>query len=185
MSGPQSPVPKDAPLMVAWDAYKATEEFANSRTWAGIPAHTEGSLWAAFVEGWKAAGGAVWPSAGPSVVSGVRVEDVDELVAEIDRLVAKYRFDAQDVGWLPLSQFAPVFAKLATYARLRGPAAVSPPDIDIQSLAFRLSAAIRSEGNHTDIIAQILRDVQGGVLQDSKVDPGVRPDAPEGKGTRI
>lgn len=51
----------DSPLMKAWDAYKATEEYRNTRTWAGVPAHTEGSLWSAFVEGYKAAG--VWEAA--------------------------------------------------------------------------------------------------------------------------
>lgn len=48
-----SAVPSDHPLMLAWGAYKLTEEFANSRRWAAHAAHVDGSLWAAFVEGWN------------------------------------------------------------------------------------------------------------------------------------
>jgi hypothetical protein len=55
MSAPQKPIPEGAPLMQAWLAYKGTPEFANTLSWAGKL--NEGSLWAAFVEGWKAAGG--------------------------------------------------------------------------------------------------------------------------------
>jgi hypothetical protein len=50
----QSPVPADDPLMVAWTAYKATEEYANTKKWATSPQDTDGSLWAAFVEGYRA-----------------------------------------------------------------------------------------------------------------------------------
>jgi hypothetical protein len=68
-------------MMVAWEAYKATDEFQSSKRWAltiapmlqaGSPDfelkrscdvmpfeqrsnHVDGSLWAAFVEGWNAA----------------------------------------------------------------------------------------------------------------------------------
>lgn len=55
--GVMSPVPKDHPLMIAWEAYKATEDYANSRTWAAIPAHVDGSLWSAFERGFRASGG--------------------------------------------------------------------------------------------------------------------------------
>ena len=51
----QAPVPQDAPLMVAWNAYKASEEYANTEYWATRPEHTEDSLWAAFVAGFNAA----------------------------------------------------------------------------------------------------------------------------------
>ena len=50
----QTPVDQYSPLWRAWKAYVATEEFRNTKTWAAIAAHTEGSLWAAFVEGFKA-----------------------------------------------------------------------------------------------------------------------------------
>ncbi len=60
-------VPADDPRMIAWTAYKATEEYANSFKWAvgrSVPTdpraaedrrtHVEGSLWAAFIEGFEA-----------------------------------------------------------------------------------------------------------------------------------
>lgn len=67
---------KDEPLMIAWEAYRHTDEYANSLKWAmtadlhmtaspGVQRlqhpHTEGSMWAAFMAGWIAAGGKVNP----------------------------------------------------------------------------------------------------------------------------
>lgn len=43
------------PVMVAWDEYKKTEDYANSKKWAAHREHTEGSLWAAFAKGFEAA----------------------------------------------------------------------------------------------------------------------------------
>ena len=83
MSTAQSAIDKDSDLAIAWDAYKASDSFQNSRKWAlhiapivqsGDPdaelkracelmpfeqrkRHVEGSLWAAFMAGWNAAGG--------------------------------------------------------------------------------------------------------------------------------
>jgi hypothetical protein len=59
MSSASSPVPKDHPLMVAWRAYLSTEDFANTRRWVdeGDESAVDGSLWAAFEQGWRAAGG--------------------------------------------------------------------------------------------------------------------------------
>ena len=54
MSYAMSPVPADHPLMIAWEAYKATDEFSNTRTWASVPEGTDGSLWACFVAGYNA-----------------------------------------------------------------------------------------------------------------------------------
>lgn len=74
----QAALPKDDPMLVAFERYKATSEYANSKHWAlrvapmfqageGRDAtcdlmpleqrarHVDGSLWAAFVEGWNAA----------------------------------------------------------------------------------------------------------------------------------
>lgn len=53
-------VGEDEPLMIAWTTYKQTPAYANSLKWAnqGEP-YAEGSLWAAFVEGFKAGGGTV------------------------------------------------------------------------------------------------------------------------------
>jgi hypothetical protein len=53
--GEMSAVPKGHPLIVAWDAWKQTDGFANTRKWAHVEEHLEGSLWAAFMEGWLAA----------------------------------------------------------------------------------------------------------------------------------
>lgn len=50
----QTPLPKDDPLMVAWEAHKATEQHANDVRWAKVEAHTVGSLWSAFEAGWRA-----------------------------------------------------------------------------------------------------------------------------------
>lgn len=47
--------PKDSPLMVAWEAHKRSEEYANSKRWAAKPEHLEGSMWAQFLAGWNAA----------------------------------------------------------------------------------------------------------------------------------
>lgn len=52
----ETPIAKDDPLMKAWEAYKATDDFANTRHWALKEPHTEGSLWAAFMAGWLARG---------------------------------------------------------------------------------------------------------------------------------
>lgn len=79
MSGEaMSPVPPDHPLMKAWTAYKAGDDYANSYKWAtaGIDPppvkdrdptanyptaesyrrYVEGSLWAAFMAGFAAGG---------------------------------------------------------------------------------------------------------------------------------
>lgn len=54
MSGVTAPVPNDHPLMEAWEAYKATPEFGNTKQWAAHPEHLLGSLWAVFDAGWNA-----------------------------------------------------------------------------------------------------------------------------------
>ena len=46
---------KDNPLMIAWANYKATEEYTNTKHWAARPEHVDGSLWAAFEAGFRAA----------------------------------------------------------------------------------------------------------------------------------
>jgi hypothetical protein len=48
-------VPGDDPLMVAWNRYKETEAFANTKRWSTVPQHVDGTLWAAFVAGFRAA----------------------------------------------------------------------------------------------------------------------------------
>src|SRR6185312_13301722 len=54
MSETTTPVSKDSPLWLAWEAYAATEEYANTKRWAVVPEHAEGSLWAAFERGFAA-----------------------------------------------------------------------------------------------------------------------------------
>lgn len=44
--------------MAAWEAYKATDDYANTKRWAGHDDQAaDGSLWASFERGWLAAGG--------------------------------------------------------------------------------------------------------------------------------
>ena len=75
-----APCPPNSPLMKAWEAYQATDDFKNSYKWATAAIEyvvlpepsdpkanhftedsyrqfVQGSLWAAFMQGWKAAGG--------------------------------------------------------------------------------------------------------------------------------
>lgn len=47
----QAPLPKNHPLVIAFEKYKATPEYANTRRWALHDAHVDGSLWAAFSAG--------------------------------------------------------------------------------------------------------------------------------------
>ena len=51
----QTTIPKDDPMMIAWEKLKQTKEYENSRSGA---CRGEGALWFAFVEGWKAGKGA-------------------------------------------------------------------------------------------------------------------------------
>ena len=51
----QTPVADDAPVMVAWKAYQQTDGYANTRRWAQTAEHVDGSLWAAFEHGFRAA----------------------------------------------------------------------------------------------------------------------------------
>ncbi len=59
----QTPVPDDHPLMIAWNAYKATDDYANTVKWASNvewvkePDNAAGQLWGAFVAGWRAGTG--------------------------------------------------------------------------------------------------------------------------------
>jgi hypothetical protein len=45
-------VPDDSPLMIAWNAWRETEQYANVLAWAGKL--QEGNLWAAFMAGYQA-----------------------------------------------------------------------------------------------------------------------------------
>lgn len=49
------PLPEHDPMLIAFKAYEKTACYANTKRWAIHPEHVEGSLWAAFCEGWEAA----------------------------------------------------------------------------------------------------------------------------------
>ncbi len=51
----QAHIPKDHPLMRAWERWKTFPEFANTFKWAAHEEHREGSLWEAFQRGYHAA----------------------------------------------------------------------------------------------------------------------------------
>jgi hypothetical protein len=51
----QTALPSNHPEMKAWERYKGTPNYANTKNWATDEKHTEGSLWAAFDEGYHAA----------------------------------------------------------------------------------------------------------------------------------
>lgn len=52
----ETPFPADHPMLVAWNAYKLSEDFQNTRKWALHEEHVDGSLWAAFIAGYAARG---------------------------------------------------------------------------------------------------------------------------------
>lgn len=49
----QIPVSTDSPIWKAWEAYKGTDDYVNTRRWALNDAHVDGSLWAAFERGFR------------------------------------------------------------------------------------------------------------------------------------
>jgi hypothetical protein len=51
----ETPVDPKSPLILAWEQYKASEEYANTRSWALHAEHVDGSLWAAFERGYRIA----------------------------------------------------------------------------------------------------------------------------------
>lgn len=54
MSDETQPLPADHPLTIAWEAYKKTDAYANTRRWALHEQHVEGSLWACYRDGYAA-----------------------------------------------------------------------------------------------------------------------------------
>jgi hypothetical protein len=49
----ETALPKDHPLLNAWERYKQTEEFANNRKWAKHSDALVGALWSVFAAGYK------------------------------------------------------------------------------------------------------------------------------------
>lgn len=85
------PLRADDPRMIAWNAYRESDDFQNTKRWATQPDHTEGSLWAAFLRGWEAcaraggAGGSM--SVKPTVEAGLERALTTEIVASAYRAV--------------------------------------------------------------------------------------------------
>lgn len=75
-------LPADHPLRRAWEAYKASDDYPNTRRWALVDAHVDGSLWAAFAAGFDAALTA-WNTR-PSVVPEGFKESVAFLLDRLD-----------------------------------------------------------------------------------------------------
>jgi len=48
------PVSQNAPVLRAWNIYKQSADYANTRKWAKHDEHVDGSLWAAFYAGYFA-----------------------------------------------------------------------------------------------------------------------------------
>lgn len=48
-------LPTDHPEMKAWEEYKNSDEYKNSFNHAAQEQHRDGSMWAAFDEGWRSA----------------------------------------------------------------------------------------------------------------------------------
>ncbi len=50
-----TPVPSDHPLMIAWNAFKETEDFANGKAWSlRGEEYLDGAFWTAFMAGFQA-----------------------------------------------------------------------------------------------------------------------------------
>lgn len=49
-----APMAKDDPIILAWKKYKESAEFTNTYHWGLHEGHLEGSLWAAFLAGYRA-----------------------------------------------------------------------------------------------------------------------------------
>lgn len=54
-NSPMAPVPADHPLMIAWEKYRASPAYQNTRKWALQEEDVDGSLWASFELGFLAA----------------------------------------------------------------------------------------------------------------------------------
>lgn len=55
LDGAMTVINPQHPIMKAWLAYKQTEGYKNTFKWAAIEEHRDGSLWAAFLEGYQSA----------------------------------------------------------------------------------------------------------------------------------
>lgn len=78
-------LPDDHPEIIAWKAYKQTEDFTNSVEWAAHPdVAIDGAMWGAFDEGWRARENAM-----DAVTRLGELIDTKPLVRELSRLHAE------------------------------------------------------------------------------------------------
>jgi hypothetical protein len=83
---------KDAPVMIAWEAYKTSPDYANTRNWALREAHVDGSLWAAFFAGFNALARTA------PAVSGEELEAFREQTDLVERLCDAVDRAENDIG---------------------------------------------------------------------------------------
>lgn len=81
----ESALPKDHPAIIAWEAYRASPEYANSRQWAATQ-HVDGSMWAAFYQGFISASASAAIDPSPSMLEAL--ERLSKEVAVFDEEVA-------------------------------------------------------------------------------------------------
>lgn len=55
MSEVQVEMPLTHPLRAAWEQYKQSDKYKNTRKWAAHPEHLEGSLWGVWLAAYTAA----------------------------------------------------------------------------------------------------------------------------------
>jgi cation transport regulator ChaB len=53
--GAMAEMPLTHPLRAAWEQYKQTDEYKNTRKWAAHPEHLEGSMWGVWLAAFNAA----------------------------------------------------------------------------------------------------------------------------------
>lgn len=75
-SGVSTAADPNSPLMVAWEQFKRSDSFANSRKWAEHDQHRDGSMWNCFMVGWMAATASERERA-VAVVNAARNEEID------------------------------------------------------------------------------------------------------------
>ena len=88
------PVSKDAPVMIAWNAYKASDRYSIVKKWATYPEHVDGQLWAAFYAGFSAASVNEVPRVVERHIAGLReaaeiLEDEGFLGLSMQRILAR------------------------------------------------------------------------------------------------
>ena len=85
-------------VMIAWNKYKETDGFKNTKKWAANEKHVDGSLWAAFLTGFN--GGKSAPQETPEVEGDVGdVQDpVDKAIVTLETLEGMFR-DGSDINF--------------------------------------------------------------------------------------